>query len=138
MIVNPMKTISEQGTHVWQFIKFNLVGVMNTLVDIFVFTVLIWFAVHYTIAQCIAYGCGSVNSYIWNKRWTFGQSSRTSGEQMMKFILMNLTVLGISIVLLYITVNWTNFSELNAKLLVTLVTMIINFAGNRLWVFKSN
>ena len=133
-----MKTISEQGTHVWQFIKFNLVGVMNTLVDIFVFTVLLWLGVHYTIAQCIAYGCGSVNCYIWNKRWTFGQSSRTSGEQMMKFILMNLTVLGISIVLLYITVNWTNFSELNAKLLVTLVTMIINFAGNRLWVFKSN
>lgn len=138
MIANPMKPISRRGsTHFRQFIKFNLVGILNTLVDVLVFALLLWLGVHYIVSQCISYGCGIANSYVLNKRWTFGQTSRSSGGQLIKFITVNLTVLAISVGLLYFVVSVWPLSELVAKMLVTFITMTINFLANRLWVFNS-
>ena len=65
--------LKEQGL---QFIKFGLVGVLNTLVDFLVYQLLVYLGLHYAPAQCISYTCGLLNSYFFNSRWTFGKGKR--------------------------------------------------------------
>lgn len=59
-------------TNIIQFIKFSLVGVSNTIVGFGA-----WFVMHrvfgiqYIIANDLSYIPGLLNSFIWNKLWTF-------------------------------------------------------------------
>ena len=120
-----------------QFIKFGLVGVMNTLVDFLVYQLLAYFGLHYAIAQCISYSCGLLNSYFFNSRWTFGQGKKYSKREFIRFLAVNLLSLGLSILLLRLCYETLGIeSNLIAKGLVTVIVMIINFLGNKLFVFK--
>lgn len=46
-----------------QLVKYNIVGVINTLVDFLVYQLLTYLGMKYAIAQCISYSCGILNSY---------------------------------------------------------------------------
>lgn len=123
-----------------QFIAFNIVGLLNTAIDFLLFTLLIWFGAYYLLAQAIAYGAGMVNSFALNSRYTFGKKdSSFSGSQQLKmsvrFIAWNSIVLGITLLLLAALTEWWGPGEVIAKLIVTVVTVAINFYGSKKWVF---
>lgn len=132
-----MNLINKRRDSIWQFVKFNLVGVLNTFVDVMVFVALTGLGVCYLAAQVISYGCGTGNSYFLNKRWTFGRKDRTNTGMLAKFLAVNLLVLAISAGLLHFMISTWQMSEWISKLIVTFVTMMINFAGNRMWVFRT-
>ncbi|MGJ7045384.1 GtrA family protein [Thermoanaerobacterium thermosulfurigenes] len=117
-----------------QFIKFNLVGIVNTLVDFSVFTVLTFFGMYYMAAQVISYSCGVVNSFVINKYWTFGDKSTPHGYEIFKFIAVNGVSLAVSLSILYPLKPV--LGVLSAKIIATLFSMMINFIGSKLWVFK--
>lgn len=122
-----------------QFLKFNAVGLVNTAVDFAVFTILHAAGVGQGIAQVLSYSAGMANSYALNRRITFkGQAAGTGGRrQLFRFIVLNLSVLGLSVILMYgMTSN--GVPVLLAKVLVTGVTMVVNFIGSRLWVFRAD
>lgn len=123
-----------------QFLKFNAVGLLNTLIDFAVFTVLHSIGMLYPIAQVISYSTGTANSYILNKKVTF--RDRNSGtkqffdrKQLLRFIVLNLIVLGISLLCMHILSDKLGIEVLIAKVMVTFVTVMINFFGSRKWVF---
>ncbi|CAH1214842.1 hypothetical protein PAECIP111892_04084 [Paenibacillus auburnensis] len=122
-----------------QFLKFNAVGLLNTLIDFAVFTLLHSLGMINTPAQIISYSAGTANSFVWNKKVTF--RDRNVGKngsdrlQLVKFIVLNLVVLGISVLLMHLLTDSFGLQVLNAKVLVTFVTVIINFFGSRMWVF---
>jgi len=81
-----------------QFLRFCAVGGLNTFVDVFAFNLLVWaFPTRdsglLVIYNSLAYLIGAVNSFCWNKLWTFGQHSVTSNDQIVRFALV--TSLGI-------------------------------------------
>ncbi|MGF7397711.1 GtrA family protein [Thermoanaerobacterium thermosaccharolyticum] len=117
-----------------EFVKFNLVGIVNTLVDFAVFTVLTFFGTHYMLSQVISYSCGVVNSFIMNKYWTFGDKSSPHGYEVFKFIAVNAVSLAVSLSILYPLKPVVGV--LSAKIIATLFSMMINFVGSKLWVFK--
>lgn len=55
--------------------------------------------------------------------------------QLVRFIILNLAVLGISVLLMHFLTDSFGVQVLIAKVLVTFVTVLINFFGSRLWVF---
>jgi putative flippase GtrA len=123
-----------------QFLKFNAVGLLNTLVDFAVFTLLHSLGMLNTPAQVISYSAGTANSFIWNKKVTFRDRNRGNKEgfdrmQLVRFIVLNLVVLGISVLLIHLLTDRLGIHVLVAKVLVTFVTVIINFFGSRKWVF---
>ena len=121
----------------FQLIKFGMVGVMNTLVDFIVYQLLVYFGLHYAAAQCISYSCGLLNSYFFNSRWTFKETKKYTKQEFARFILVNLISLGISVLLLRLCYEVLGItSDLVAKLIVTALVMVINFIGNKLFVFK--
>jgi putative flippase GtrA len=81
-----------------QFLRFCAVGGLNTCVDLLAFNVLIWLfpttdSGLLVIFNSLAYLIGAVNSFCWNKLWTFRQHSETSNDQVVRFALV--TGLGI-------------------------------------------
>ncbi len=136
----------------WQFVKFNLIGLTNTLVDFVVFWVLTHFGMNYLVAQIFSYSAGIANSYIWNSLWTFRKERSHTPRTILLFLLVNLVSLGVSLGVLWICKNplqinqdwvfqlfgreWTIGSDLICKLPASFFSAMANFAGNKLFVFN--
>ncbi|ANE45715.1 hypothetical protein SY83_04710 [Paenibacillus swuensis] len=118
-------------------LKFGLVGVLNTAVDFLVFAGLSAAGVGVLPAQWISYGSGVANSYIWNRKWTFREQVSGSVSEFVKFILLNLMTLVIVSLLLWGMIHGMGFSLYLAKILATLLSVIINYIGSRTFIFRA-
>lgn len=118
----------------WRFIKFGLTGVMNTLVDYTAFLVLSYLGVNVYLSQVISYSCGMLNSYIINRSWTFASKKSFFSVQMFRFIVVNLSLLLLSLGVLWFGAR-LGYGKLVSKLGATAVTLVVGFGVNRLWVF---
>ena len=118
--------------------KFGVTGVLNTGVDYLVFTILaVWLSVNIYLAQTISYAAGTLNSYIINRSWTFRSNERFFSPTMIKFLVLNLCMLGLSVILIGYFTESIGLSKLIAKACTVLVTLAISFVINNFWVFKS-
>lgn len=116
-----------------QAIRFATVGVSNTVIDFVVF-MLLQSVTGVVAAQFIGYGAGTLNSYLWNRRWTFARGKGFDFSEMIRFLLVNITVaiitaIAISLVPVSIPV-WI------AKVAVTILGLAINYTVSKLWVFR--
>lgn len=65
-------TLEKRGKkQIWQFIKFALVGVSNTLVSEIVYTILVFFKMHYLPASFLGFSLSVLNAYYWSSRYVF-------------------------------------------------------------------
>jgi len=124
----------------WQFVKFNIVGILNTVVDFLVYTALTELLhLVYIPAKIISYTCGVVNSYIFNTSWTFKKERNRDKKEMFLFLLVNLVSLGVSLGVMYACRNWFHIeSDFICNIIATPVSVVVNFAGNKLFVFKGD
>jgi putative flippase GtrA len=131
-----MKRLLEQHHHsIREFIKFALVGLLNTGVDVTIFFLLTRAEVPYLAAQIVSYSCGAANSYLLNKLWTF-RSCGLSYAEMVRFATVNLVSLGISVALLAFLHDQAGLGLAAAKAGATVCALAANFLGNKLWVFR--
>jgi putative flippase GtrA len=70
---------SDKGKGLWQFIKFVLVGVSNTVISEGVYAVLVFFKVHYLPASFIGFSLSVINAYYWSSRYVFKE--KEDGEK---------------------------------------------------------
>ena len=118
-----------------QLVKYNIVGVINTLVDFLVYQLLTYLGMKYAIAQCISYSCGILNFF--NSRWTFKRDSGRSKKEFIYFVAVNLVSMGLSVLLLKVCYEILNInSNIISKAIVTPIVMLVNFFGSKLFVFK--
>jgi putative flippase GtrA len=118
-----------------QFLRFCTVGVGNTVVDFTAFWLLNIGGVPYLLAQVLSYSAGVVNSFIFNRKWTFGVTSKANGPEVAKFIIVNGLALLVSSALLFIFHNANHLNLWLAKFAATGGSIVVNFIGSRLWVF---
>ncbi len=82
--------------------RFSIVGVANTTIDFLMFTVFNELVgVGYITSQIIGYSFGIINSFIFNKKWTFKEHkvSKKILYELMQFIIINLISLIITVLL---------------------------------------
>lgn len=127
--------IARHHHSIGEFIKFALVGLLNTGVDVAIFFLLTWTGIPYVAAQVVSYSCGAANSYLLNKVWTF-RACGLSYSEIIRFVVVNLVSLGISVVLLTLLHDRIGLSLAAAKGIATVCALVANFLGNKLWVFK--
>ena len=121
-----------------RFIKFGLIGVLNTLVDFVVFYLLNRFVIKSGptvvllgvtivagpyISNAISYVVANIHSFIWNKFWTFQKKEPLTRREVGRYVVTScgLAARGISPA---------------AKIPNTCVTMFYNYLMNKFWVFK--
>jgi len=83
-----------------------------------------------------------INSYVLNSRYTFKkrENEASSPQQLnrsMRFIVWNGIILGITLLLLMGLNEWWGMNEVVSKLIVTVVTVALNFYGSKKWVFEA-
>ena len=138
---------------IWQMVKFAIVGVLNTLVDFAMFQTLNLTLGWVYAAQVLGYTAGVVNSYLWNSSWTFREQRTRSFREIALFLLVNLASLGVSLGMIWLcrevfgvtnewVANWMPKAlagflkgDTVAKLIATAVAIVVNYVGNRLFVF---
>ncbi len=130
--------------HAGQFGKFMVVGVINFLVDFGVFKLLsAVFGVPVVISNIISYTCGVINSFLLNRYWTFKIKHKFLSVHFIKFVFVNLISLGVNTLAVWILVDMYSFNSglfgvenMYAKLIATVFSFTVNFAGNKLLVFR--
>ena len=125
------------------FLKFILVGVVNTLVGtavmFFCFNVLAW---SYWVSSALNYMVGSIVSYLLNKRYTFQQKGH-DWHTVWKFIVNVSVCYVLAYGLAKPFVAWllsgvTTNIQGNAALFVGMVLFVgFNYIGQRFWAFST-
>jgi putative flippase GtrA len=115
-----------------QFLKYNLVGIVNTLTGFSIILGLMYMGFSATISNVIGYAIGAVISYALNSKYTF-DSSRKHQETMIKFFI----VLGIAYILNFMTLQWLlmAMNPYTAQLGAATVYTVSSFVMARYFVF---
>ena len=119
-------------------IRFGCVGCLNTIFDFGIFCILnSLFGVNYVISQIVSYSSGTLNSYIFNKFWTFNdtKTSKKTTKEIVQFIVVNSASLGVSLIGLSILMKDNSMSSFFAKIISMVLAQVVNFLGYRFWVF---
>ena len=120
-----------------QFIKFNLVGLINTVITLAIFALLNKvFHINKLFAEPVGYGCGLINSFIMNKLWTFGKKHRFHVPEAFKFVIVNAIALGGTLFILVAAEDYLHIDVLWGKLIGYCFSIPVNYLGFKLWVFK--
>lgn len=125
-----------------QVVRFGIVGVLNTVVDFGLLNVLYHvIGLPLLVANTISVSAGILNSFLWNKHWTFsaGGWSRWRREAVV-FVAVSFVGLLINDAGIYVLHSlWgdTSILAVNAqKLGASVLSMAWNFLGYRLIAFR--
>lgn len=144
---------------VLQVLKFGVVGVCNTALDYGLFYVFLSLAhLDKNAAQILATVLAMVNSYLVNRYWTFNKTGSVKGQEIWKFIGVNILSLITTLVCLnlfhdvlslhlfanrvfeFLGIGYRlsgKAAVMFCKLLAMPFSLAVNFLGNRLWVFRA-
>jgi putative flippase GtrA len=68
--------------------RFIVVGLMNAVIGLgIIYSSYNLLHLNYILANILGYGCGIINSFIWNRRWTF-KSKKDPKPEILLFFLM--------------------------------------------------
>lgn len=132
-----------------QFIRFGIVGMLNTLIDFGILNALMasfgaFKGAPLLLCNAAAFLVASLNSYICNKRWTFAHKGPSSLRQFLVFLILMLGGLAInSLAIGLLTASplrpdwlsptlWVNV----AKVCATAASMVWNYLACRHIVFR--
>jgi len=121
---------------VWAAVKFGLVGVVNTLVDVVLFSLLLHMtSIGIAAANLASYGTGVVVSYFLNKTWTFSQDAQARpGSSFVRFVAVSVLAAGVSSLVVLGLCSFV--PPLPAKALSLPVMFGFNFLLVRHFVFR--
>ncbi len=66
---------STKNKSIWQFIKFAIVGLSNTIISEAIYVILIYFRMHYVPASFIGFSISTINAFYWNHKYVFSEST---------------------------------------------------------------
>lgn len=135
---------------IYQMAKFVLVGALNTMIDLGILNFLMWIfgiyaGIFYSIFKGVSFLIATINSYLWNKHWTFGRREKAFvPKEYFKFLIIVTVGLFLHVTIASFVVNvvgsqfgitdelWANVGAFAA----ILVAWIWNFFGAKFVVFK--
>jgi putative flippase GtrA len=124
-----------------RILRFMMVGAASTIHDCTILSILKGLGVSTLPANTFSYLAGSINTFYWNRRWTFACTrSRSWSSQFLPFFAINLVGLFLSSTLTIwfesaLGGNQADWNFLTAKLMATGLVMIWNYSANRYWTF---
>ncbi|MGI9554224.1 MAG: GtrA family protein, partial [Thermodesulfobacteriota bacterium] len=105
-----------------QFAKFVLVGFSNLTIDFGILNILIYLfdrdqGIYYSAFKAFSFACTIVNSYLWNKFWTFeNRDMSEAGKQFIKFIIVASVGLLINVVIASMVVNYISVDSISSRI----------------------
>lgn len=120
-----------------QFVKFGVVGVSNTLLTLFVYTLLFkLLGVWYVAASAIGFAIGAINGFLWNRAWTFREHVSDALTPVRWFVVQGCGLLANS-GLVFLFVDGARMGKLGGQGLTIAIVMVLTFVANRSWTFRA-
>jgi putative flippase GtrA len=142
--------VADRAPSLFEFSKFAVVGVLNSGVDFGILNLLMLLTgmssgAGFLAFKSISVTLGVLNSYLWNKYWTFKTSNAADARrEFMAFVLVTLIAVGVNVAGADVIVNvigapagfstklWANIGAISGAGL----TLFTNFFGYKFFVFK--
>jgi putative flippase GtrA len=121
------------------FIRFGVVGCINTGVDFLTFTILYsLLGFDKLLCQTGGYSVGVINSFILNKLWTFKEqkSKSNTAVQFINFACVNVISLGISLLGIYLLSSKGKINVYVSKVIVTVFLQVFNYLVYKCFIFR--
>lgn len=120
-----------------QFVKFGIVGVSSTAIDWGVFYFLnSFFGLYYLLAKVLSFLVAVVNSFFWNRRWTFRSRSQQKAQEFSKFMFIYTLSLAINAGIMFLAVDFLHWRKIFSLIAATGFTTFWNFFANKFWIFR--
>lgn len=134
---NPTHRGTIPATELGRVLRFLLVGVLNTAVGLgSIYACKYFFALPDVPANVIGYLFGLVNSFFWNRRWTFAHSGDTT-RTVIKFILTFLVAYATNLATVLALVHG-GVNPYLAHALATAPYTALFYLGSRYFVFTQS
>jgi putative flippase GtrA len=117
-----------------QFVRYVLVGFVNTTLSFGVYRGLLEIGTPYAVAAPLAFAVGSVSGYVLNRRWTFAASDSTRAR--IAYVAVQAAGAGATSLLVLLFVRVAGTGRVWAYLAAIPPVTIATFAANRLWTFR--
>lgn len=125
--------------HIFQFVRFGIVGVGNTVIDFLVYYALTrgftFFEQHQILAAVVAFLIAGLNGFFWSKHWTFKVKEKYRHAQLVRFYVAAGAALAINTGVLWILLDHLRMYDLIAKLIASMAAGVFNFALQKFWAF---
>ncbi|HEX2016523.1 MAG TPA: GtrA family protein [Solirubrobacteraceae bacterium] len=117
-----------------QFVKYGVVGIVNTLLSVALIVLGDRLGVWHIAAYAVAYGVGAINGYVVNRRWTFQASAPHSRLAVRYFVVQGAALLA-STGLVYLLVDVAGMQHVLGQLIAIATAVTGGFFANRWWTF---
>ncbi len=119
-----------------QFSKFAIVGLGNTLIDIGLLNLLLFWHWDVMIANSLAFIAAAINGFLWNKYWTFGDTVGDWRKQLPFYLLIVTVGLGISNAFIYFLSVIFGWDVNVVKILSIGAVFLWNFLAPKFLIFR--
>ena len=117
-------------------VRFLFVGVINTIVGFGVFAIFVALGLPYLIANTFSTIIGVLNSYLWNRFFTFKSKNRALDE-IIRFSFVYFVSYCFGLLFLWVIVGKMGVNTYFAGALNIFVTMLISWFGHKNFSFKA-
>lgn len=121
-----------------QAVKFLIVGGVSTVINYGSFFILLtWLHWHYLVASVVGYVLGLIFGYILNRNWSFAEHKQVRmPKEFVRYLGVYLFSLVCNSLVLMLGVRWLQFDPRLANIIAIMVSMVSNFVGLKLFVFR--
>lgn len=126
-----------------QFVKFVLVGCSTTAIYLGLLFILLHdplgIRIIYPVAVTLAFIPATLNSYFFNRRWTF-RAGPHRNEMLVKFFTIQTASFVVNLVVIAFLIEQMGFETQNQKFVAAVIgncfIIATNFIGNKFWTFQ--
>ena len=131
----------EQKALIFQFIKFGLVGISNTVVSWICYYVILWIDDDlYMLGSLVGTVVSIANAFFWNDRFVF-KGKENDWKSRLKRLGKTYVSYGgtslLSMLLLWVEVQLFGVNKVIAPIVNLLITIPLNFLINKFWTFRN-
>lgn len=123
-------------TETIRFLKFCIVGGINTLVTYLTYVLLRYLEIIPEICNAAGYVTGVINSFAWNKIWVFKTKKTNVRKEAVSFLVVFAICYSLQFVLFNFLIHYSNCNEYLAQLIGMVLYTVLNYILNRLFSFK--
>lgn len=90
------------------------------------------------MAKILSFSISVINSYTWNRRWTFRSNDPKKLREFIKFLTIAIVGVVLNASIMYIVVDFVHLNDLYGLVLASAIVMFWNFLANKFYTFKES